>query len=330
MSTRTRSSRYTRRSLTTDSMPGPPPSTSTCLSVTAPRPRSRPSSGSSKPGASSPSNPTSARRARSRRAVVIGIALGVLGTMLVTPGQSLAVPTAIVGAVGGGIVLASWVVASFRARRQAGWILAVGAAVVTVLACLWTFEFALPTAIEWSNATEHAQDTFNKLHHSSQNSHGTLPPQPCILHDSGAVGPLSAPYKECAIWSPEGHALTFVSSSPSNSGGLVHTDRPSAFFADECERHLTGNWWMFAPSTVSNGDPGSCYYGYQFHGGGRKAPGSHNAGMMGAVRTGPRSRRAPRRRQAIRTSPVIAVRCRHDLAESILGRRLSFDLVRTR
>ena len=88
----------TRRSLTTDSMPGPPPSTSTCLSVTAPRPRSRPSSGSSKPGASSPSNPTSARRARSRRAVVIGIALGVLGTVLVTPGQSLAVPTAIVGA----------------------------------------------------------------------------------------------------------------------------------------------------------------------------------------------------------------------------------------
>src|SRR5271163_300675 len=82
-------------------------------------------------------------------AVVIGIALGALGTVLVTPGQSLAVPTAIVAAVGGGIVLVSWVVASFRARRQAGWVLAVGAAVVTVLACLWTFEFALPAAIEW-------------------------------------------------------------------------------------------------------------------------------------------------------------------------------------
>jgi hypothetical protein len=214
-----------------------------------------------------PGSSSSARWVAAGAAVVIGIALGLLGTVLVAPGQSLAVPTAIVGAVGGGIVLVSWVVASFRARRQAGWVLAVGVAVVTVLACLWTFEFALPAAIEWSNATAQAQDTFNRLQHSSQNSHGTLPPQPCTVHDSGSIGPLTAPYKECAVWTPEGHALTFVSTGQNTSGGLVYTDRPSAFFADECERHLIGNWWMFAPSTVSNGDPGSCYYGYEFHGG---------------------------------------------------------------
>ncbi len=214
-----------------------------------------------------PGSSSSARWVAGGAAAFIGIALAALGTVLVTPGQSLAVPTAIVAAVGGGIVLVSWVVASFRARRQAGWLLAVGTAAVTVLACLWTFEFALPAGIEWSNATAQAQDTFNRLQHASHSSRGTLPSQPCTVHDSGSVGPLSAPYKECAVWTPVGHALTFVSRGPSTLGGLVYTDRPSAFFADECERHLIGNWWMFAPSTTSNGDPGSCYYGYQFHGG---------------------------------------------------------------
>jgi hypothetical protein len=213
------------------------------------------------------SSSLSARWVAAGAAVVIGVGLGLLGTVLVAPGQSLVVPTAIVAAVGGGIVLVAWVVASFRARRQAGWVFAVGVAVVTVLACVWAFEFALPAAIEWSNATAQAHETFTRLQLSSQNSHGTLPTQPCTVHDSGSIGPLTAPYKECAVWTPEGHALTFVSGGQNTSRGLVYTDRPSAFFADECERHLIGNWWMFAPSTVTNGDPGSCYYGYQFHGG---------------------------------------------------------------
>jgi hypothetical protein len=127
--------------------------------------------------------------------VVIGIGLGAQGSMLVTPGQSLAVPTAIVAAVGGGIMLVAWLVASFRAGRQAGWIFAVGAAVVTVLACLWTFEFALPASIEWSDATAQAQAAFGRLQHSPENFHGTVPPQPCIVHATGSVGLLSAPYK---------------------------------------------------------------------------------------------------------------------------------------
>jgi hypothetical protein len=207
-----------------------------------------------------------ARWAAVAAAVAIGIALGALGTALVTPGQSLAVPTAIVAAAGGGIVLVSWVAASFRTGRQAGWTLAVGAAIVSVLACLWTFEFALPAAIEWSNATAQAQEVFNQLQHSPQNFRGTVPPQPCVARSSGSVGPLAAPYKECAVWTPVGHAVTFVASSPNAPSGLVYTDRPSAFFADECERHLVGMWWMFTSSTDSSGDPGTCYFGYRFHG----------------------------------------------------------------
>ena len=113
-----------------------------------------------------PRSSTSARWVAAGSAVVVGIGLGLLGTALVAPGQSLAVPTAIVAAVGGGVVLVAWVVASFRASRQAGWVFAVGVAAVTVMACIWTFEFTLPAAIEWSNATAQAQDTFNRLQHA--------------------------------------------------------------------------------------------------------------------------------------------------------------------
>lgn len=215
--------------------------------------------------------PGSAPRARWSAAVVavvVGLGLGALGTVLVTPGQSLAVPTAWVAGIGGALVLGSWVVASFRAGRQAGWILAVSTAAVTVLAAVWTFEFALPTAIEWSDATVQAQNALSLIQHSPQNHNGTVPPQPCVVHTTGSVGPLSAPYKECAIWTPVGHLVSFIAASPSAQGGLVYTNRPSTSFQDECVRHLVGAWWMFAPSTNANGNPGSCYFGYRFSGGG--------------------------------------------------------------
>jgi hypothetical protein len=215
-----------------------------------------------------PGSSSLARWVAAVAAVVVGVGLGALGTAMVTPGQSLAVPTAVVAGIGGAVVLVSWVVAAFRSGRQAGRIFAVAAGVVTVLAAIWTFEFALPTAIEWSDATAQAQDALSLLQHSPQNRHGTVPPQPCVVHSTGSAGPLAAPYKECAIWTPVGHLVTFIANGPNADGGLVYTDRPSASFADECARRLVGDWWMFASSTDSNGDPGSCYFGYRFAGGG--------------------------------------------------------------
>jgi hypothetical protein len=199
--------------------------------------------------------------------VAIGVALGALGTALVTPGRSLAVPTAIVAGIGGAIALVAWVVASFRATRHAGWILAVTVAGVTILASVWTFEFALPAAVEWSGATAQAQDALHALSQSPLDHDGTVPPHSCTVHATGSVGPLAAPYRECTIWTPVGHLVEFVSNGPGAPGGLVYTDRPSTSFADQCVRHLTGRWWMVAPSADSNGDPGSCFFGYRFVGG---------------------------------------------------------------
>jgi hypothetical protein len=215
-----------------------------------------------------PGSSSRARWVAAAAAVVVGIGLGALGTTLVTPGQSLAVPAAVVAGIGGSVVLVSWVVASFRSGRQAGWIFAVAAGAVTVLAVIWTFESALPAAIEWSDATAQAQDALSLLQHSPQNRRGTVPPQPCVVHSTGSVGPLAAPYQECAIWTPVGHQVTFIADGPNAAGGLVYTDRPATSFADECARRLVGDWWMFASSTDSDGDPGSCYFGYRFEGGG--------------------------------------------------------------
>jgi hypothetical protein len=100
------------------------------------------------------------------------------------------------------------------------------------------------------------------------NRHGTVPPHPCVLYASGSIGQLACPYKECTIWSPIGLMVTFVASGPGANGGLVYTDRPLVSFADECTRHLVGDWRLFAPSTDSNGDPGSCYIGPTLRGGG--------------------------------------------------------------
>jgi hypothetical protein len=200
-------------------------------------------------------------------AVAIGVGLGALGTALVTPGRSLAVPTAIVAVIGGSILLASWVVASFRAGRQAVWTFAVGVAAMTALACVWTFEFALPAAIEWSDATAQAEQSLSLAQHSPQNVFGTVPSHPCVTHTSGSIGPLDAPYKACTIWTPIGHLVEYNAIGTGAQGGLVYTDRPSASFEDECARHLVGRWWMFAPAK-SNDSPGSCYIGYRFSGGG--------------------------------------------------------------
>lgn len=194
-----------------------------------------------------PGSSSLARWVAAVAAVVVGVGLGALGTAMVTPGQSLAVPTAVVAGIGGAVVLVSWVVAAFRSGRQAGRIFAVAAGVVTVLAAIWTFEFALPTAIEWSDATAQAQDALSLLQHSPQNRHGTVPPQPCVVHSTGSAGPLAAPYKECAIWTPVGHLVTFIANGPNADGGsstptgprrLSQTNVRAAWLATGgCSRH---------------------------------------------------------------------------------------------
>lgn len=203
-------------------------------------------------------------------AIPVGLFLGYLGWILPSVGGSVIVPAMIVFGIGAALVVVCWVVGTFR-HRASVMVFALGAATVTVLASLWTFEFSLPAAISFSNATNEAQAALLRLQHGdgvhvgSAHSPGVV--LPCAVHAAGGVGPLSAPYRECAAWSAEGHFVTFSSTS-TQLGGLGYTDIGANTFPDECVRHLTGNWWMYTSADLSVNDPGACPFGYRFQGGG--------------------------------------------------------------
>jgi hypothetical protein len=136
------------------------------------------------------------------------------------------------------------------------------AAVCTVLACVWTFQFSLPAHLEWnSGATNQAQQTLVHLSRLPRGPDGARS-EPCTMVSTGSIGPLSAPYKECAEYTFAGHFVTYDSvQSPEH--GLGYTDVGAATFQDECSRHLVGEWWMYSPE--ENG-VGACPFGYHFHG----------------------------------------------------------------
>lgn len=184
------------------------------------------------------------------------ILLGALGWILPTAGDSLAVPTLIVFAIGCAIGVTFWFVSGT-------WASVVCVAAITAAASVWTFAFSLPTAMVLdSSATSQAQAALVQLASSPRGRYG-MPLHPCITEGVGSVGPINAPYSRCAVSTPEGHFVTFA--AVGHDGGIGYTDRFRATFLDECTRHLTGRWWMFTAET--KGTAGDCPIGYQFHDG---------------------------------------------------------------
>jgi len=133
-----------------------------------------------------------------------------------------------------------------------------------LLASAWTFQFSLPASLAWdSGATTQAQQALAQLKSEPKGLDG-VPQKPCRDITLGEVGPLKAPYRECAALTGRGgYFVTFVLVA-SNIRGIEYTDLGSGSFADECARHLVGQWWMFS----SDEGTGACPFGYEFHGGG--------------------------------------------------------------
>ena len=188
---------------------------------------------------------------------LVAIGLAYLGWVLPSPGGSLVVPTSVVLGIGCAAGIACWIITGRWATTAA----VLG---VTVLAAVWTFSFSLPARIAWdSNATSQAQTALQHLASSPRNPYG-VPLRPCSTMGTGSVGPIDAPYRECAVSTPEGHFVIFTAAELTGRG-LGYTDIGAATFPDECSRHLTGEWWMF---TRESSGTGGCPIGYQFHGGG--------------------------------------------------------------
>jgi hypothetical protein len=188
--------------------------------------------------------------------LLIAVVLAYLGWVLPDPGGSLAIPTLIVFGIGSLVALAIWIVTGSIA-------IAMTAIGLSVVASVWTFEFSMPAKVAWgSSATAQAQAVLLPLATAPRNSFGVVPEQ-CSMHLTGSVGPLAAPYRECALSTPEGSLVRFTATR-GPIRGLGYTDLGGATFPDECSRHLTGQWWMFTGTTSGTGD---CPIGYQFNGG---------------------------------------------------------------
>ena len=187
---------------------------------------------------------------------VTAIVLGSLGRVLLNPGGSLAIPTLIVLGVGGAIGITYWIVTGSGTT-------AVALAAITLAASVWTFAIALPVSVALdSSANSQAHAAFVQLASAPRSRYG-IPVHPCSTKLEGSVGPLDAPYRVCAVSSPEGHFVLFTVIGQS-ARGLGITDRGAATFLDECSRHLIGEWWMFTGRTRGTG---GCPFGYQFRGG---------------------------------------------------------------
>lgn len=131
---------------------------------------------------------------------------------------------------------------------------------VTVAASVWTYQFSIPASVAWDGkAVPEAQLALARVTALRD------PLQYCSTIQQGSIGSIEAPYTECATSNPGFQLVTFVPGSYSAgskmSSGLAYTDE-KAPFPDECDRHLVGEWWMFAP--VLPESPGECPIGYHF------------------------------------------------------------------
>jgi hypothetical protein len=208
-------------------------------------------------------------------ALALGAALGTVGWELQEPGGQLLIESLVVAGIGLGISGVAWVVACFVPARGGLWLFAVLGACASLLAAIWTFEFAMPASLSWDgSATQTALSALAAAHRAPKGPDGE-PVDPCLSVSAAGVGPLSPPYRVCTTLSTSRrYVVTFFAETA--SGGVAFPTRGLAFtnllrppagdpFPDECSRRLTGTWWAFEQTV---GRSGTCPFGYQFHGGG--------------------------------------------------------------
>ena len=123
---------------------------------------------------------------------------------------------------------------------------------------------ANPTLGPTSQATRYAETLLFKLNDGDLKR--TVPLQPCSFVSSGTMGPLTAPYRVCAVSTAEGHIVNFVAIGRPPTHGITFTDRGSETFLDSCYMHLVGSWYAFQAANLSN-PAAPCNAPWKFHGG---------------------------------------------------------------
>ena len=102
-------------------------------------------------------------------------------------------------------------------------------AMLTGLAVVWTWALALPVQMAWDGGvTAQARAALQRVEDGPKVR--GVPLVPCVDVTTGRVGPLAAPYRECAVATSEGHFVTFtVAGSDPVRGSVTRTSarRPS-------------------------------------------------------------------------------------------------------
>ena len=111
--------------------------------------------------------------------MLLGAILFYLGWVLPSIGGSVIVPTTVVFGVGVAAALVGALVARTRPRRWALYLFPLGAVLVSILGAIWTFQFSLPTSIQFSNATTRAELALSQLKTSLRQ--GRVVPTPLVL-----------------------------------------------------------------------------------------------------------------------------------------------------
>ena len=188
--------------------------------------------------------------------VIAGVAFFV-SWKLVSPGASLMVPCVAVAAfvlvaLAAGLVI---LVPFGSPRAIVSYVLVAGLFGMAVI--WWTWAFSLSAPMAWdSGATPHTLAALAKAPtHSSR----------CVVVTTGGIGPLRAPYQECAIGPSHAGTVHFYAMSGgsvvSPSRGLVFDEGPASFLSDECARHLVGRWYAFTGDPAGGTGYDQCFGG---------------------------------------------------------------------
>ena len=175
-------------------------------------------------------------------ALVFGAVDGYLAYITESPGTSLAGHCLLVASIAVVVAAVGWRLLRSK-NHKIRLVFAVSFLAAGFLATWWAWSFAMPAAMSWdSSATPRALGALKGI---------GVDRSVCVNVTSGSIGPLHAPYRQCAVIGGTGSLVEFTAQSQGNKAdvspyrGLIFSDQPESTFSDECTRHLVGEWYAY-------------------------------------------------------------------------------------
>ncbi len=184
-------------------------------------------------------------------AILVGLVEGLVGWELQSPGGSLAIPCLKVGVIAVSVLLVgTWLLGRLEQKRACRAFVAASVC-FGVVAVWWTYAFALPAAMAWdAGATPMATSSL-----IGAPANGSR----CTTINSGSIGPMQAPFTQCASNASTGPVVFYGAVSNQDEGlAFVEGSMRDTLGGYACVRHLVGEWWAWQNAGTN------CHLGYNF------------------------------------------------------------------